>query len=551
MRKIVLAIFCALTFNAFSQITILRSDFGSIGDKVKYAVDTPASASLNSTILITGASKTWDFSSSGLIANKYDSNIFVLPSLVSSTAPPSANIAIVSTNNIQYDSVDQNYIRAIFDQPQYNLTGLKMKVFKFPFTYLSLNNDSLIFTKKGVPSDFNLTSTQVSGADSVRFDIRAFVSAVGEGWGTLTLPDTSCAALKVRTAVTTYVVISAHLTGIGWLVAQTQYIKQINIQWMAKNSKSFLAQASMDTTNGTNVLGFTYFTKKVLVPSLKAVTPNTVQRGQRLNVTISASNTHFTQASNIPVSLVSGGTSALLINSVNILNDSMLTANITITQSNLTGAYNLNVTDPVAGNLSLTSALTVTASSVLPSLTAVTPGFGDRKQTLNVMISGSATHFTQGSPVINFYLSGNAVSTFHFNTVSINNDSSITCGITIDSTASVGVYDVKVSTLIDGTLTKTGGFSIMNTGINEVQNAASLISVYPNPANEFVTVSMNIPTINAATYQFFDLAGRLVKSGQISGNNSKINISDITDGIYFCTISGKDFITTKKIVISK
>src|SRR6185312_11170217 len=109
-----------------------------------------------------------------------------------------------------------------------------------------------------------------------------------------------------------YTVISAHNSpfGPGWVVVNPfigapVYQKTVNIQWMAKNSKNFIAQAAMDT-NGTVVQAFTYLVKKIAIPKVTFVTPNDAQRGQTLDVTISAVNTHFTKGGNIPVNFSQG-----------------------------------------------------------------------------------------------------------------------------------------------------------------------------------------------------------------------------------------------------
>ncbi len=84
--------------------------------------------------------------------------------------------------------------------------------------------------------------------------------------------------------------------------------------------------------------------------------------------------------------------------------------------------------------------------------------------------------------------------------------------------------------------------------INEVENTFGL-SVYPNPANEVINVSL-IKSTNA-TISVVDVAGKVVKTSTINGLNTSINASDLTNGVYYVTITDGTSIATEKVVIKK
>jgi hypothetical protein len=84
--------------------------------------------------------------------------------------------------------------------------------------------------------------------------------------------------------------------------------------------------------------------------------------------------------------------------------------------------------------------------------------------------------------------------------------------------------------------------------INEVENAFGL-NVYPNPANEVINVSLNKST--NATISVVDVAGKVVKTSSINGLTSTINASDLTNGVYYVTITDGTSIATEKVVIKK
>ncbi|QBN20508.1 T9SS type A sorting domain-containing protein [Flavobacterium nackdongense] len=87
-------------------------------------------------------------------------------------------------------------------------------------------------------------------------------------------------------------------------------------------------------------------------------------------------------------------------------------------------------------------------------------------------------------------------------------------------------------------LTDTGALSI-----NEVEK--SQFTVYPNPANNDVTIS-NIQ--GDFSYKIVDVSGKIAKSSTKQASNT-INISDLNAGVYFMEITNSDNIkqTTKLI----
>jgi hypothetical protein len=70
--------------------------------------------------------------------------------------------------------------------------------------------------------------------------------------------------------------------------------------------------------------------------------------------------------------------------------------------------------------------------------------------------------------------------------------------------------------------------------VNEVENAFGL-AVYPNPASDVITVSLNKAT--TATISIVDLAGKVVKTSSMNGLTTSINTSDLSNGVYHVTIT--------------
>ena len=548
MKKIytLLSIFISLT--ATAQININRNDYGVIGDYVKFAVDTPAPAILNSTILLSGANQTWNFST-GITANKYDSSVFASPSTLT-VHPDSANLLIVSATGKQFQNVDSNFVRVILDRPNNNIKNLSIKLFKFPITYNTDFIDSINFIKQGTPADFNAPLLGTIGYDSVTAIIKAYDTASCIGWGTIQLPDTTCSVLQVKITTVSELSLYGHTFNAGWtninsLAGLVPHQKTVEYQWIGKNCKSYIARATMDT-NGLSVKSFTYALIKSIPPTIKSVNTSSAERGQTLTITINASNTHFTQAGTVAVKLYQG-ISFILINSVSVLNDTTLSASIIVSQNNPIGMYDIKVTDPLYGNITKTSIFQVNASTNLPSLIKVTPyEISDRPQTLNITLTGTFTHFTQGTNSVSFFYHDSLTTKITVNTVNASNDSTLVCNITTTGVGDGG-YDIHTNNIIDGGLILKNAIGFVM-GVNNLQNFVSSISIYPNPANEVFNILFT-QQVSCVNISITDITGRLVKSTKTSSNNIQMNVSDLKNGIYFMTISGNDFSTSRKIII--
>ena len=75
----------------------------------------------------------------------------------------------------------------------------------------------------------------------------------------------------------------------------------------------------------------------------------------------------------------------------------------------------------------------------------------------------------------------------------------------------------------------------------------SFSSVYPNPVADFANINLLDANINAITV--VDINGRVVKQGNSSEVlNGKIDLSDLTAGIYFMTIDTDKGVSTEKII---
>lgn len=273
-------------------------------------------------------------------------------------------------------------------------------------------------------------------------------------------------------------------------------------------------------------------------PKITAVTPATAKRGQTLNVTITGSNTNFTQGSDLTVSLFNAG-SPLTSNFAIANTNTSITANFTIPANEALGLHDLYVLSSADGFLSLPASFNITAGgggTNRGQLVSVHPPYGNKGQTLTVTITGSGTHFTQGSSTVAIYQSNDGVEATSQTVIS---DTEIEAVFSIPTKLSDGLYTVGM--LIDGTdlIELPAAFAIVSVGVNELSGGQKL-NVYPNPVKTQLTFE-SVNDVTAVTVM--DITGKSVQVGAetLSHPDSKTYSFDFSrmglkKGIYFLRV---------------
>jgi uncharacterized repeat protein (TIGR01451 family) len=80
---------------------------------------------------------------------------------------------------------------------------------------------------------------------------------------------------------------------------------------------------------------------------------------------------------------------------------------------------------------------------------------------------------------------------------------------------------------------------------NSIHQLDSSISIYPNPTNSFVTITCN-STIKSI--ELYDVQGRILETSVENSTNSKLDISEKQNGIYFLKINTENGSKVEKIV---
>jgi CubicO group peptidase (beta-lactamase class C family) len=115
-------------------------------------------------------------------------------------------------------------------------------------------------------------------------------------------------------------------------------------------------------------------------------------------------------------------------------------------------------------------------------------------------------------------------------------------------------------TLVTMTNTQTGWFAIFNEMFNKIKNhivgikeneALSLIHIFPNPANDRITINLGNHYKNVETI-ISDITGKIIyktSSGEIQF--VEVSTKDFAEGIYIVKVQSDNFTGTKKFVVAK
>lgn len=240
---------------------------------------------------------------------------------------------------------------------------------------------------------------------------------------------------------------------------------------------------SVTVTTGAEVAalnnGFTV-TLATQTPTILSAVPNAGQQGQSaLPVSITGQNTHFSQG----VTQVSFG-SGITVSSVAVTSPTSLTALINIDPSAVIGARTITA---VTGSetASLTGGFTVSQATQGPSIIALSPNSGIQGNTLTAIITGSNTHFVQGTTRARFgpgVMVGAGI-VGDFGPVTVSSETTATAQLTILGSALPGFRTVIVETN-----TEQAGLA---NGF-QVTGAPTILGISPDSGGQGHTVAVAI-----------------------------------------------------------
>lgn len=243
--------------------------------------------------------------------------------------------------------------------------------------------------------------------------------------------------------------------------------------------------------------------------NITSINPNEGDAGTTLNVTITGTNTHFTQATSTNVGFFFSGASgtATFPHSINTINSQTLMANLSIPTGISSGWYDFAVWTDLDGFMLKPNGFKVNGSAIH----SITPNEGKAGATLNVSITGTNTHFTQAtSTVVRFYFSGATSTATYPNSLQNVNNLNLNANLTIPASTPQGWYNFSVTNDIDGYLFKPSSFKVNNDiGITE-PSISDKFFVFPNPFTDHLTLNISNSQQEEAVLSIYNTSGLLV-----------------------------------------
>jgi len=123
----------------------------------------------------------------------------------------------------------------------------------------------------------------------------------------------------------------------------------------------------------------------------------------------------------------------------------------------------------------------------------------------------------------------------------------------VEIEGAVQEYTVTVShkgTLVGG----SQKYSLIITGIDQnmastESNEMSFFSVWPNPANDVINISLSSGISGSSTATMYDAQGRVVLQNKLASTDNVLNIQGLASGVYFVNVTSGILSEVKKVII--
>jgi len=116
---------------------------------------------------------------------------------------------------------------------------------------------------------------------------------------------------------------------------------------------------------------------------------------------------------------------------------------------------------------------------------------------------------------------------------------------------SIGESVIETFTNANSTLTQ--GFQqskLIVTSINELPDLTYAITVFPNPASEYVILKIGTDAFKNLTYQLADINGKFISQMQLKNTETEIPLNNLPPSVYILNVS-ENKITVKSFKVIK
>ena len=281
-------------------------------------------------------------------------------------------------------------------------------------------------------------------------------------------------------------------------------------------------------------------------PQIISIAPDSSMVANSLSVTVTGQNTHFQQGTQTNAWISQGSSTIIPLSSLNIQSNTVFSGTLSIPSNSPLGLYNANVYNSTDGNLNKSNCFTVYQNPNPPSLISLTPDSASINQTTNYTLIGQNTHFTDPSLSI-FFTHPTPLVTMatNFNVIS---DTEVKFDANFAYLLS---WDLQVQSITDLNLYISGAVNVYPVGIEEYDNNPYNIKTYPNPFNDNISISGDNFNMTSVKITILNILGQEVFSTLETPNktlNKKLNLSNLTKGIYFIRIETEEHSVIRKVV---
>lgn len=127
-----------------------------------------------------------------------------------------------------------------------------------------------------------------------------------------------------------------------------------------------------------------------------------------------------------------------------------------------------------------------------------------------------------------------------------------TCGSLGLSTSLALDVRTCISELSDGAITKISPMSKIKPHVNNPKLPSNDIKVFPNPAKDIINIEIGNKTIESGTIDLIDVSGKTILQAKLKNQNkTEFDISNISQGIYFISVTTNTIKAIEKINIVK
>ena len=94
-----------------------------------------------------------------------------------------------------------------------------------------------------------------------------------------------------------------------------------------------------------------------------------------------------------------------------------------------------------------------------------------------------------------------------------------------------------------------GAYIYSNIALLHNKNTSGSISIFPNPANEYISISGSDNGTGKTQIYLYDAVGKKLASATMSGTTHQINTTTLPNGTYLLKIVNNGNVTTQKVLI--